>query len=482
MMQGNPLSLYVATASLGSIAKIVRMASVFFGIWLINQIIGKEEFGLAMIAVTFYYFLSAVVTSGFKSLTLYKVARMEKDDPGAVVFGGSILTLGFSVALLISLLSAFGANIIAVNIFGQPELTFWIFALAFYLPFDLCLQTLCFWHRARQDAHLSIVFLDLVPPLLRISVLAMVWLAGWDRAGVVSAYISEVIVSFMLLYFYKPLPIGFVRSVFTKEDRDYGLKMSLTQLFHQPARSIDILLVGALTSPAITAEYAVASRFLTFLVFGKQLVEPLITPRIGSLLQNKKLEELKNEYEVTRVFSFVSSLAMVLLFVLSGEKLLGLFGDYKQAYPLLLILSAAVLMRTGTGFNGAFLNMAGYAGYTLITIAIAAFIILVPGYVMISCFGAIGAAFAVLFADIVSNSLVTYLVWRLERFRCIRPMEGIALAAMVILLVLTGIGLVPPLLAALFVFAVLAVFTYVYYHHLEDLFRKLNEYIRPHRR
>lgn len=473
MAGASTFKLYTMTAGMGTMAKIIRMGSAFASMWLINHMIGKEEFGLVMIAVTFYYFLSAVVSTGFKNLVLYRVSRMEKTDPLAHLFGSSILWLGGLLALILCALCGFNAELIANQIFGQPDLAFWIKALALYLPFDLTLQVLCFWHRARQDTKTSIVFLDIIPPLCRIGVLLLAAFAGLEKAGIAAAYLSEVILSFTLLYFYKPLPPRLSLKIFTKEDRDYGLKMSMTQLLHQPARSLDILLVGALTSPEITAEYALASRFLTFMVFGKQLVEPLITPRIGSFLHQGKINELQKEYELTRVFSLVSSLMMMLVFVLYGREILGIFGDYDNAYPLLLILSAAVLMRTGTGFNGAFLNMAGYPGYTLITIALAAFVILVPGFFMISAFGAMGAAFAVLAADILSNSLVTYLVWHLKRFPCIRAVDAVTLALSILILILTALGILHPLLCAAYIFTVLMVFTGLYYGQLKMIFLQL---------
>lgn len=462
-------SLYIKTIGLSGVSKITKLICVFIGLWLINAILEKGEFGLFMIALTFYFFLSAVITTGFKNLVLYRVSQMEKDDINARAFGGGLLVLGFVASAILAILAITFSDFIAQHLFNKPDLKFWLMALAFYMPFDMSLQIMCFWHRARQDTPISIVFLDLFPPLIRLGVLMLAFCLGWSKAGIVSAYLAEVVITSCILFAYRPMPLSFKRKVFMREDRNYGLKMSLTQLLHQPSRSLDVLLVGALTTEIVAAEYVLASRFLSILLLGKQFVEPLVTPRIGALLKLEDNKNLKQEFEMTRVFSLVLSLCALLFFVVFGKAIFGIFGDFENSYTYFLILSAAVLLRVGTGFNAAILNMSGHAGYTLFTIAMAALIFIIPGPPMIIAFGAIGAALAVLLADIVSNTLVLYFDWKLLKFKCLNMKDGLILMITSALIVCTAFNLISSIILACYLSGLLCFLFWLYFGHLKSI-------------
>lgn len=476
-MQAKDLHLYIKTAVVAGGAKGIKLFAALANLWLLNAILSKGDFGTLMIGVTLYFFTSAVVTTGFRSLVLYRVAALEEDDPDASNLGGSLLLSGFLTAAAISLIYVLSADVIA-QVFGQPDLKFWIYALAAYLPFDLATQVLSYWHRARQKPLLSIIFIDITQPLFRLIALTITFFASLGLGGIVAAYIAEVALSFIILFIIKPLPLKLLHTSLTKSDFFYGLKTSGTQLLQQPTRSLDILLVGAFAGALATAEYALASRLIMVLMLGQQLIDPLITPRLRKFYKQENWNDLRTEYDMTKYFSFIVTLAGIAVFAMFGEHILKIFGEYQNSFPLLMLLCASVVIRNGTGKSGDFLYMAGYAGTALICVALAAAIMLVGALLLIPGYAALGAAWALVISSIVLNGLVNLANWRVAGFVTTTTADILFILAGFILCLAAVYALLPNILIVLAFLILGAAYSWHYKHCLNNFAPLLTRFKR----
>lgn len=174
-------------------------------------------------------------------------------------------------------------------------------------------------------------------------------------------------------------------------------------------------MVGLLSTAAYTAEYAVAVQLSVIMYLGNNLFRPIFTPRLGRLLAHQNNVALEREFGQNRLIALFTAVAMAIIFIGFGEEILSLFGNYKSAYPTLMVIIATTIITVGFGANGQYLNMAGYAGWSLLVlIALLLFCIGLNLY-LIPKFGGLGAALASFLSFGFLNALSAWLIWYLDR-------------------------------------------------------------------
>lgn len=176
---------------------------------------------------------------------------------------------------------------------------------------------------------------------------------------------------------------------------------SVAQMVLQRA---DVILVGALRGPADAAVYTAATRFLVFGQLGGGAISTTIQPKISMLIARHDIDGARLVYRTTTVWLTLLTWPIYLLFSVFSTDLLRLFGgSYTVGAPVIIVLSAAMLVATACGAVDVVLVMAGRSSWTMANAIVALAVNLALNILLIPSHGIIGAAVAWAAAILINN-------------------------------------------------------------------------------
>ena len=180
------------------------------------------------------------------------------------------------------------------------------------------------------------------------------------------------------------------------------------------ASEFGVLFLGASSNTAEVGLYVIALKLSFIPAMAIKAVNAVIAPKISKMYFSGDID---NMFILCRLFTFgASSFALIvfLVFFFYGEFLLGVgYGDeFIDAAPILVILLIAQLVNAITGSSGELMQMTdSEKQHRDITIA-GAIVYLLASLLLIPYIGALGAAVALLLAEIIWNGLALVFIFR----------------------------------------------------------------------
>ncbi len=156
------------------------------------------------------------------------------------------------------------------------------------------------------------------------------------------------------------------------------------------------------------------------------------------------------------MIGFAASLLLSLAFVLLGEPVLGLFGDFGFGFEALMLLTAAHLLSVGCGFHAAFLSMTSDIGWSTANRIASVLVFALCLVALVPRFDAPGASLAFLIATILHDGAGIAILRRRFGIVALDLPDGAVVLASSALLCATGLGAVPRLAGAAGLLALLA--------------------------
>lgn len=445
----------IGTAS-AIVGRGVAVLGGFVSLWLLSRMLTKAELGTYGFAFSVLQLLALAPSLGLDRALLYRLSRSEIGPLPDLVEGGAVqqaLWISTGVAILfVALTLALADRIAALSLEGAA---FWLRWLSPMMIGIAAASVLSSWFRARGRLAAA-VFLPLSPEVARPLLFVLVWAAALGQAAIALA---------VVLAFLTPIAVG-LRLVprgdwstperLARADYAYGGKMVVSRLTNEMGKKLSVLMLGFFGAAAGSGEFLIAAALAIGADIGREALLPAAAPSFARRLKAGDRAGLAAEYDLTRRAGLFASLGAGVFYCLAGSHLLMIFGDYEGALPALLLLWLAFATQVGFGFNSAYLNMSGRAGWTLalglfqVAAQTGASLALIPAY------GAAGAAAGFLVGMIALNLGTTLVIWRLDRFACLSGRAALAMltAAVVTAPVLTGVA--APWIGALGAFGAMA--------------------------
>ncbi|MEZ5219333.1 MAG: polysaccharide biosynthesis C-terminal domain-containing protein [Ilumatobacteraceae bacterium] len=272
-------------------------------------------------------------------------------------------------------------------------------------------------------------------PLVQLLAVGGAILAGASAPVVAGAWCLGVIVSFEVAALWlarlRPVPVrrGVRRRILLRNTMREFWGFTLPRAFAAISRIgvlwLDVLLVGAFLEPADAARYTVATRLLQvgFLAVDAvgQAAEPMFaqavaeSPRAGSVRRTR----LNHLYQAASAWLVLLTWPGFILLAAFSPSLLGLFGgQYRSAWPVVVILAGSALVGSGAGPVDVLLVMAGRSASSLRNAVVSLVINVVANLILLPRIGIEGAAIAWAASRIVGNILPLVQV---RRFLGVRP-------------------------------------------------------------
>ena len=413
---------YLSAGGVTLFAKLFAMVGTFAEIYFLNILLGKEGYGEFFYAFTIIMVIGIVIGGPMRSLILYRLSNTK-----------DILKSGF-------MRSAFGLSIvfggIAFAIVTMIGWRTWIIALASLAAFEMLRVTLCAGLQAMQRIPTMTFFNTLIPYAFRIIMLCALTALGWNEVtDIAGGYmIAFALPVFIIAARYKILPSLSLKP-FLSSDFSYGAKTILTQLVHQNARYVDVIVIGSIGMMAATAEYGVALKFATVLLLGKQMVAGLITPRMTH-------RDITHEYTIARFFEMSVALGGIIGFAVIGSYLLPFFGDYVAVETLFFLVAASMIPKVMTGCSAEFLYMKGHAGWVLVTSVITLMITVSAALYLVPKYGATGSGLTAFISGFTASFILAYAAYQSEKFHVMNKIDAITGFIMIALCLPVGLGVI----------------------------------------
>lgn len=136
------------------------------------------------------------------------------------------------------------------------------------------------------------------------------------------------------------------------------LFVSSTQIITNNSSAIILGLIGDSRQVGL---YSVALRIAILTSFFLHITNSAISPKLAALYSNKQIKEMEQMVQkVTKILAIIG-ISVFILFILMGKFLLNLWGEeFKEAYWILLIISAGQVFNISTGAAGLILVMCGH--------------------------------------------------------------------------------------------------------------------------
>ncbi len=392
------------------------LVSIFLG-----RTLGADGLGVINLANRIGSLLLVFTVFGMNNVLVKFISiKREKGDFGAIanyMFSASVFN--GTVALLFAVCGVFLVPILVTYLFKESELRIpLMLAVIMIIP-----QTYSRIFASGLIGYKKIWQSNLVEDTLSIWIVGFLLLIihftniGINVEKVALAYaIGRLVVTFSIFIYWKKI------RGYKKRERSFVLKpmiqMALPMLLVSTsgiiAANADIVMLGWLSDSRQVGLYSVAARLALMTSFFLQITNASVSPKLAALYSQGKNEEMQMMVNQVTKGLIVLAILSFLFFAFLGKYILLFWGsEFSSAYIILLILAAGQFVNISTGPAGYILTMCGkekvHSKISIISVCVN----VILNIVLISYYGAIGAAIATAFTVSMENVFKSILAKKL---------------------------------------------------------------------
>ncbi len=185
----------------------------------------------------------------------------------------------------------------------------------------------------------------------------------------------------------------------------------------------DILMLGALATPADVGIYRVVVQLAGFVLVGGSIVNAVQAPHLARMYAEEDMDRLHRLARQGSRALFLSAVAIALVLIVGGPTLLRVaFGpEYARGYVPLVIWCIGMVISAEQGSLVTVMNMTGQEGSTARIMAVGAVSSIVLNFIAIPLWGMTGAAAATMTSTVLRRVLM---------MRQLRSQLGISIGAL----------------------------------------------------
>jgi O-antigen/teichoic acid export membrane protein len=211
----------------------------------------------------------------------------------------------------------------------------------------------------------------------------------------------------------------------------------------------DVLFIGYFRPAADAGIYRAASQTALLITIVLGAIGTVFSPMITELYERREIDRLARIFSTSSRWSLVCSLPIFLLFAVTGDEVLAIFGPtFRAGFPALLILGSAQLLSAATGNLSFLLSMTGHQYQVLVGDVVISVANIGLNLLLVPSFGGSGAATATAISIVSLNAFRGVQVFKtlgIQPFgrAFLKPIAAGAIAAAAGLLVSASLGMRP---------------------------------------
>lgn len=383
---------------------IVKASGMVFGLLVsvfLGRTLGADGYGVITLANQIASIVIVFCLLGMRQVIIKEVSigygQQDWGRIGNVMYSSYIMIGG--VTLVISLLLVILSQYLANSIFNDQQLLIPLIITFAFLGFQVFSRIFSsgligfkkIWQSNLVDNTLSVAIVGLF--------LFILWFLGFEitiiRVVIVYA-IGRVFVSLTSgFYWKKNFKDRSPRKFIGKRLLATSAPLILVGASSVIASSADSVMLGWLNTSREVGLYVVAAKVALLTSFFLQVTNSAIAPRIATLFDSGKKEELETLIQKITLLLVVIAILPVGIFLLFGEEILSIWGyEFVDAFWILIIISIGQFFNLSTGAAGLTLILCGEErAQGIISISFVT-LNLILNYFLIISYGAVGAALA----------------------------------------------------------------------------------------
>ena len=404
----------------GSLAlRIAERLLRFIMAILLARLMGPEEFGLYMYALSWVLILIVPALAGASQFVNREIAvvKTEKDNGTARGLVRWSTWLVWSCSILVMIIAMLFVNLVP----GIENETVRVFNIALMmLPFVAMIRLLQALLRGWGNVIQGQVVDLILRPVLIIVFAAMCFVvlpegrvtaetmfAGYMLAVVICTVVAWWIIRFNLKSIWAYQAIMAPRKWTLR-----SLRFILLSGLSMVNARVGVVMVGLLAGNTAAGLFMVAVRGAELIAIAVTAANFALAPRMASLFREGNNDRLQTM--LTRAYRGVVSISLpiLLLFILFSEVPLMLFGSaYRDANSALIILSVGQFLNAVFGPAGTLLNMTYHETYSMIAFALSIVLNVALNILLIPMWGITGASVAAAVALVSWNLVLAWVCW-----------------------------------------------------------------------
>lgn len=388
---------------------------------LLARVLGLEGYGYYVYAITLTGFLALGGKFGQETalqrfISEYKTKQLWESLRGFMRYS-NLVTLVSSVFLAVFLAGV--VLVLARRL--EPGLLETLLVASLLLPVHVLLQVKLAVLRAFKKIKQALIPQEILRPvLLATGVLFVTHVAGRSptAAEAMAVNIGAVLVAMVIacLALSKTVP-GEVKKARAVLDWRYWTKVSfslmLVQGFNTVLSHVDILMLGAMVDTETAGIYASASKLSLLISFGVNAINVVAAPVFAELYSNNDLAQLQQFTRKAAAGVLVLAIPSVILIVVTGSWLLGLFGqEFRTGYVALVVLASGQMINAAMGPMAMLMLMTGHQAQTAKILGASVAFNMTLNAVLIALMGIEGAALATALTTALWNMAMLVFVSR----------------------------------------------------------------------
>ena len=275
------------------------------------------------------------------------------------------------------------------------------------------------------------VLLNLVLPVGRLAAISVAVLAGWGVSGVLTSWLAPIP---LILVLAAAISWRLVRRAgrSRRRESDPGHQRALSSSFWRfsAARGvsaaveillewIDVLLVGALASPAAAAVYGAVTRCLRASEVVQQAARIVVGPQISAALARGDAEHVREVYGLISATMIWLTWPFFVVLAVFGDQVMRVFGPgFSDGAIPMAVLAGAMALATAAGAVQTILLMGGRSTWQLADKTFALGLNVALDLLFIPWWGISGAAIAWA-VTIVADTAIA--LWQVQVIMGLRP-------------------------------------------------------------
>ena len=425
---GRDLSRLARGGAMNLAGSLVNAVANFAVVVVITRGLGIGVAGAFLEATAMFQILATAGQLGADTgLARFLPAVLAQDRPGQLrrltrVALLPVLGIGVVTAAVAFVLAGPLGDVVAEGR-HQPDFVAAFRVLAVFVPLGAAYFVLQTATRALGSMVPSVVVERLGRAALSPVVVLTVVAAGMGPEAVAGAWIAPYVLAVV------PLAIWY-RALLRRAERhdveppsittDLDLRFwrfsaprAVAGIFQVAVLWLDVLLVGALASPAAAAVYSASSRWLVAGLFVALAINQAFQPQISGLLTIDAATRARALFQTSTAWVVAFVWPIYLTLAVFGDVLVRVFGrGYEEGATVLAILAIAGLVGSASGPVTMVLLMGGNSRANLTITAVALVTNIIANVVLVPRVGVKGAAIAWALSIAVANGLTLARVWR----------------------------------------------------------------------
>ena len=351
--------------------KVAAALVLLMSNYLLNRVFGLEAFGQFAYVLGYLNILAVIICFGGDTLLKREVSKTDDYKSGGITIRTSDVKVISAVAKQSLCLWCIGLILLYLFFYyvspGKLDSTAYIFsasgALVLLMSASRIISAILI---AKSAPVLDAIMNSLMRPMLVVFVMSIiVILASYkitvdehvNSVLIVYCVSAFIVVACQLIYLflkYKKKPI---EALDNEVPVSGGLKLlrlcaplALVSSAVILERNIDLVMLGYFHNTDLSALYFIATKVSSLFLMTLFILNSIVTPSIVRAYESDQLKAVEKTARKVSMYSSLSSACILILTVIFGKWVLGLFGEeYLDAYIPMLLLCGGNLIRTLVG-------------------------------------------------------------------------------------------------------------------------------------